>query len=68
MAAGAFEVRDGFLGENVRIGKVVGFEALISQPEDVQAGFVAVDEFLVGTKPAITVRPRSLLAAALQRQ
>jgi hypothetical protein len=40
-----FEVVDDFLGENVGIGKIVGvFEAFISEPEDVEAGFVAVDE------------------------
>jgi hypothetical protein len=37
-----FEVVDDFLGENVGIGKIVGvFEAFISEPEDVEAGFVA---------------------------
>jgi hypothetical protein len=39
---GGFEVFDDFLRENVRIGKVVGFfEAFVSAPEDVEAGFVA---------------------------
>jgi len=35
---------DDFLGENVGVGEVVGFfEAFISQPEDIEAGFVAID-------------------------
>ena len=35
---------DDFLGENVEIGKIVGFfQAFVSEPEDVEAGFVAVD-------------------------
>ncbi len=39
---------DDFLGENVGIGKVVELlEAFISEPEDVEAGIVAVDEFVV---------------------
>jgi hypothetical protein len=43
---GGFEVLDDFPGENVWIGKIVGvFEAFISKPEDVEAGFVAADEF-----------------------
>jgi hypothetical protein len=43
-----FEVFDDFLGQHVGIGKIVGFfEAFVSGVEDVQAGFVAVDEFVV---------------------
>jgi hypothetical protein len=43
---GGFEVIDDFLGENVGIGKIVGdFEAFVSEPEDVESGFVAADEF-----------------------
>ena len=43
-----FEVIDDFLGENVGIGEIVGvFEAFVSEPEDVEAGFVAVDELVV---------------------
>jgi len=43
---GGFEVVDDFLGENVGIGEIVGvFEALVSEPKDVEAGFVAADEF-----------------------
>jgi hypothetical protein len=40
---GSFEVFDNFLGENIEIGKVVGFpKALISEPEDVEADVVAI--------------------------
>ena len=40
---GGFEVFDDFLGENVGIREVVGFfEAFVSEPEDVEAGFVAL--------------------------
>jgi hypothetical protein len=40
---GGFEVIDDFLGENVGIGEIVGdFEAFVSEPEDVEAGLVAV--------------------------
>jgi hypothetical protein len=43
-----FEVFDDFLGKNVGIGKIVrGFEALVSKPENVEAGLVAIDEFVV---------------------
>ena len=39
-----FEVFDNFPRENVGIGKVVGsFAAFISDPEDVEADFVAID-------------------------
>ena len=42
---GGFEIIDDFLGEDISIGEpVVFFEAFVSEPEDVQAGFVAVDE------------------------
>jgi hypothetical protein len=38
--AGGFAVFDDLLGQNVGIGKVVGFfEALVAEPEDVEAGF-----------------------------
>jgi hypothetical protein len=37
---GGLEIFDDFLGEYVGIRKVVGlFEAFVSQPEDVEAGF-----------------------------
>jgi hypothetical protein len=40
---GGFEVVDDLLGENVGVGKAVGvFEALISEPEDVEAGLEAL--------------------------
>jgi hypothetical protein len=40
-----FEVVEDLLGENVGIGKIVGdFEALVSKPENIEAGLVAVDE------------------------
>jgi hypothetical protein len=43
---GGFEVVDDLPGENIGIGEIVGvFEALVSEPEDVEAGLVAVDEF-----------------------
>jgi hypothetical protein len=43
-----FEIFDDFLGEHVGIGEIVGvFEASVSEPEDIKAGFVAVDEFVV---------------------
>lgn len=39
-----FEILHDFLGDNVGIGKVVGSSAaFISDPEDVEAGFVAID-------------------------
>jgi len=41
-----FEVVDDFLGENVGFGKIVGvFEPFVSEPENVETGFVAADEF-----------------------
>jgi len=45
---GGFEVFDDFLSEDIGIGEIVEFfEALVSEPEDVETGFVAVDEFFV---------------------
>jgi len=39
---------DDFLGENVRIRQLVGFfEGPSLEPEDIEAGFVTVDEFVV---------------------
>jgi hypothetical protein len=41
-----FELFDDFLGQIVGVGQVVGlFEAFVAEPEDVEAGFAAVDEF-----------------------
>jgi len=41
---GGFEIFHDFLGDNVGIGKVVGSSAaFISDPEDVEADFVAID-------------------------
>jgi hypothetical protein len=40
---GGFKVVDDFLGENVGIGEIVGFfQAFVSEPENIEAGFVAV--------------------------
>jgi hypothetical protein len=40
---GGLEFFDDFLGEYVGIGKIVGFFAtFVSDPEDVEAGFIAV--------------------------
>ena len=48
MFEGGFEVFDDLLGENIGIGEVVGFfEAFIPEPEDVEAGLVAVVQILV---------------------
>jgi hypothetical protein len=45
---GGFEVFDDFLSENVRVSEVVGlFEAFVAQPEDIEAGFIAINEFFV---------------------
>jgi hypothetical protein len=45
---GGFEVIDDLPSENVGIGKVVGvLQAIVSEPEDVEAGLVVVDEFFV---------------------
>jgi hypothetical protein len=36
----SFEVFDDFLGEDIGVGKIVGFfEAFISQPEDVEPSY-----------------------------
>jgi hypothetical protein len=45
---GGFEVFDDFLGEHVRIGEVVGFfQGFVSEPEDVETGFVTVDSKII---------------------
>lgn len=39
-----FELFNDFLGQNVGIGEVVGFfERFVSEPEDIEASFVAVE-------------------------
>jgi hypothetical protein len=46
------EVIDDFLGENVRVGDIVGaFEPFVSEPEDVEAGFVVTEPLFVLVKP-----------------
>jgi len=46
------EVIDDFLGENVRVGEIVGvFEAFVSEPEDVEAGFAVIEPLFVLFKP-----------------
>ena len=48
-----FEIFDDLLVENVRIGRIVGFfEAFVAEPENIEAGFVAVDEFLLNLGPS----------------
>ncbi len=48
MFEGGFEVLDDFLGENIGIWEIVGFfEAFVSEPEDVEAGPVAVNQLFV---------------------
>ena len=50
---GGFEGFDDLLGEDIWIGEIVGFfEPFVFEPEDVEARFVAVDEFLVGVNYA----------------
>ena len=45
---GRLQVVDDFLDENIGIGKIVRvLETLLSEPEDVEAGIVAIDEFVV---------------------
>ena len=56
MFQGGFEVFDNFLGENVGIGRVVGsFAAFVSEPEDVEAGFVVIEPLFVLFKPNPTL-------------
>jgi len=43
---GGFEVFDDFLGENVGIGKVVGFFEPLAEPEDIETGLCATDSEL----------------------
>ena len=51
-----FKVFNDFLSENIGIGEIVGFfQAFISQPEDIEAGFVAVNEFVVRVRAPATV-------------
>jgi len=50
--AAAQEVIDDFLGENVRVGDIVGaFEPFVSEPDDVEAGFVVTESLFVFFKP-----------------
>ena len=46
------EVTDDFLGESVGVGEVVGLlEAFVSEPEDVEVGFVVSEPLFVLSKP-----------------
>jgi hypothetical protein len=46
------EVFNDFLGERVRVGKIVGvFEAFVSGRENVEAGFVVTESLFVLVKP-----------------
>jgi hypothetical protein len=57
---GGFEVFDDLLGEDIRVRKVIGFfEAFVSEPEDFQAAFGAVDEFFVFIRSPSACRARS---------
>jgi hypothetical protein len=48
MVQGRLPGRRRFPGRDIRIGKIVGFLAtLLSEPEDVEAGIVTIDEFVV---------------------
>lgn len=52
-----FEVFDDLLGEDIGVGKLVGFfQAFVPEPEDVEAGFVAVDKFFVIVSAPAAVR------------
>src|SRR5262245_20526758 len=45
---GGFQVFEIFSGQNVGVREIVGFfECFVTEPENVEAGFVAVDEFVV---------------------
>jgi hypothetical protein len=56
--AAAQEVIDDFLGENVRVGDIVGaFEPFVSEPEDVEAGFVVTESLFVLFKPNPQLSP-----------
>ena len=54
MFESGFQVFDDFLGKDIGVGEVVGFfQAFVSEPKDVKAGLVAVDElFVVVCAPA----------------
>jgi hypothetical protein len=45
---------DDFLGENTGIGEIVGFEAFVSEPEDIEAGFVSATLLLLFSLVAAT--------------
>ncbi|MFO8049846.1 MAG: hypothetical protein R6U29_12490 [Desulfosudaceae bacterium] len=46
------KVVDDFPGKDAGVGKVVGFfQAFVFEPEDVEAGFVPADEFIVFKGP-----------------
>jgi hypothetical protein len=54
---GSFEIFNDLPSQYVGIGEIVGFfEALVSEPEDVAAYFVAMNEFFVVVfAPATTI-------------
>jgi hypothetical protein len=57
---GGFEVVADLLGENVGIGKIIGvFEAFVSEPEDVETGFVATEQ--TSMSPAFSPLNKSMV-------
>jgi hypothetical protein len=51
-AAGQKVIND-FLGENVGLGEIVGFfAAFVSEPEDVEVGFIVIEPLFVLFKPS----------------
>jgi len=50
-----FEIFDDCLSENVRIRYIFGvFETFVAEPADIQAGLVAVDEYLIPQNSGFT--------------
>jgi hypothetical protein len=55
---GGFEVFDDFLGQNVGVGEVIGFfECFVSELEDVEIGFVAVQLLIHLFNPSPMLSP-----------
>jgi len=50
-----FEIFDDCLSKNVRIRYIFGvFETFVAEPADIQAGLVAVDEYLIPQNSGFT--------------
>jgi hypothetical protein len=65
---GGFEVFDDLLGENVGSERLQIFRTFVYEPEDVEAGLVAIMRLIKSKKVLRSELPRRSLASLFQRK